>query len=312
MAYLNNIIDDFYNGLTNIGNNGLVLIILILIVLVYYVIFSFLGVSNNDSNEKSGLLVFFQSILFGIAILLIFLYAISYFYNINFFTEVKNLFNDNPEINIKSIKNNDLSNNDLSNNDLSNNDLSGNNTLIQEPPIDLEKEVFHIPGSKFTYHDAKAVCKAFNSELATYNNIKNAQQKGANWCSYGWSHDKLALYPTSDSAFKKIQETEEENNKYKCGLPGINGGYLNNPYIKLGANCYGVKPFKSELEKQNLDDSNNIPKSEKELLFNERTKYWKDRIGNILIYPFNRDKWYMIGNQNIYSEKDKSEKDKKN
>ena len=300
MAYLNNIIDEFYNGIINFGSNGMVLIILVGIVLFYYIIFSFLGVSNNDSNENSGLLLLFQSILFGIAILLIFLYAISYFYNINFFTEVKNLFNEEPEINIKSIKNNDLSNNDLSNND-----LSGNNNLIQNPPVDLEKEVYHIPGSKFTYHDAKAVCKAFNSDLATYNNIKNAQQKGANWCSYGWSHDKLALYPTSDTAFKKIQNTEEENNKYKCGLPGVNGGYLNNPYIKLGANCYGVKPYKSELEKQNLDDSNNIPKSQKELIFNERTKYWKDRIGNILLYPFNNERWYMIGNDNVYSEKDK-------
>ena len=29
--------------------------------------------------------------------------------------------------------------------------------------------------------------------------------------------------------------------KHACGRPGINGGFIDNPYIKFGANCYGVK-----------------------------------------------------------------------
>ena len=155
-----------------------------------------------------------------------------------------------------------------------------------------QEEVYHIPGARFTYHDATAVCRSFNSELATREQLENAQQLGASWCSYGWTKDKLALYPTSKSNFDKLQK--KEGHEYDCGLPGINGGYITNPYIKFGANCYGIKPNKSKLEEEYYTSDNIYPKTRKELLFDERVEYWKKRIGNILIAPFNNENWSKI------------------
>lgn len=285
MAYLNNIIDNFYENLNNFGTNPFVLIVLIIIIIIYYVIFSFLGNSNNESDKKSSGFALFESLLLAIAIILIFINGLAYFFNINIITEIKNLYSENPEIEVKSTKK-----------DTSNNDLSLNNFLKNEP----EKESYHIPGNNFTYHDAKAVCKAFNSDLATFKQLQESQKKGASWCSYGWTQDQLALYPTSDFDWKKLQETSDQ--KYSCGLPGINGSYLDNPYVKLGANCYGVKPYKSKLEVDLLGDDHNIPKSEKEILFNERVKYWKNRLGNILVYPFNNKNWYMVANRKEFAD----------
>ena len=116
MAYLNNIIDNFYENLNNFGTNPFVLIVLIIIIIIYYVIFSFLGNSNNESDKKSDGFALFESLLLAIAIILIFINGLAYFFNINIITEIKNLYSENHEIEVKSTKK-DTSNNDLSLND---------------------------------------------------------------------------------------------------------------------------------------------------------------------------------------------------
>lgn len=277
MSFINNIVNDFYNNIFIIGSNPFVLVVLIVIILIYYVLFSSLGKSNSvDGSSKSIGFVFIESLLWGILILLIFFNGFSYFFNINISTELKKLFSNEPEITIKSYTENEY---DPTNN---NNDENIDN-----------KEVYHIPGNRFTYNDAKAVCKAFNSDLATFSQIKNAQSKGASWCSFGWSQDQLALYPTSQKDFDKLKN--KEGHEYDCGLPGVNGGYVSNTYLNLGANCYGVKPKKSSLEEFYFDkDNQTYPKTFKEQVFDKRVEYWKERIGNIIISPFNNDKWFKI------------------
>jgi hypothetical protein len=277
MTTFNNISQDFYNNINNFATNPFILVIFILIILVYYVLFAFLGNSNNyDSENNSGSFVLFEALLWGLFIVLIFINGLSYFYGINILTDFDNLFEPQPEIEIQT-------------QDLSGIDMSLN------PVMDIslnDKEVFHIPGNKFTYHDAKAICKAFDSELANYEQINKAQENGASWCSYGWTKDRLGTYPTSQNNFLKLKE--KEGHEYDCGLPGVNGGYIANPHVKLGANCYGVKPKQSDLEKEYLDESDLYPKTQKELLFEERVKYWKSRLGNVLLMPFNNDKWYKL------------------
>ena len=268
MSLFNNITKDFYNTLNNFGSNPFVLVVLICIILIYYVIFAFLGNSSDDTeNFSKGGFLFLEAILWALLILLVLVNGVSYFFNINFVTELKNIFNEKPEIEIKSTVSQDISSNSY----------------------DL-KEVYHIPGNKFTYHDAKAVCKAFDGELASYNQLLEEQKKGASWCSYGWSKDQLGLYPTSQSDFNKLQK--KKGHEYDCGLIGINGGYVANPYIKLGSNCYGYKPKISDLETNLLKNNNLNPKTKKEQLFEQRVDYWKNRIGNILISPFNNNSWY--------------------
>ena len=74
--------------------------------------------------------------------------------------------------------------------------------------------------NKYTYDQAKAVCKAFDGDLAKYEQLEDAYDKGASWCSYGWSSNQLALYPTQKSTYDKLQEIKGHKND--CGRPGIN------------------------------------------------------------------------------------------
>ena len=270
MSILNNISQNFYNTLNNFGTNPFVLVVLILIILIYYILFAFLGKNNdnNDDSSGSGGFIFIEALLWGLFIILVFINGLSYFFGINIVTELKNILSDEPEINIEST---------IDVPDLSNISMS---------------EVYHVPGNRFTYHDAKAVCNAFDGEMATYNQLNEAHKKGASWCSYGWTKDQLGLYPTSQNNWRKLQE--KEGHEYDCGLPGINGGYVSNPHTQLGANCYGYKPKQSDLEAEYLSDKTLYPKTKKELLFDERVKFWKNRIGNILISPFNNEKWFKV------------------
>ena len=283
MNFFNNITRDFYDNVNNIGSNPFVLVVLIFIILMYYILFSLLG----NSSETSGGFVLIEAILWTILISLVFMNGVAYFFNINVVTEIKNLFSKNPEIQITSTPDTILDDgNDTDS-------KKGNRQSQAQPNAVLKaKEVYHIPGTVFTYHDAKAVCKAFDGELASYDELKNAQKQGASWCSYGWTKDQLGLYPTSESNWNKLQDKEGHENS--CGLPGVNGGNVSNPHIKLGSNCYGYKPKISDLETNILKEKNIYPKTNKEKLFDQRVDYWKNRVGNILISPFNNENWLKV------------------
>jgi hypothetical protein len=102
-------------------------------------------------------------------------------------------------------------------------------------------EVFHVDDSQFTYADAPAVCAAYGAELATLEQIIDAYNSGAEWCSYGWSAGGFALYPTQKGTWQALQAEPETVKRTACGRPGVNGGYFD-PNTKFGVNCYGFKP----------------------------------------------------------------------
>ena len=104
-----------------------------------------------------------------------------------------------------------------------------------------ENEVFHISNQNLTYDDAKCKCEAYGGRLATKNEIIEVYNKGAEWCTYGWSEGQNAYYPTQKCTWDKLQEGPKKD-RNKCGKPGINGGYFASTNIKFGANCYGIKP----------------------------------------------------------------------
>jgi hypothetical protein len=103
-------------------------------------------------------------------------------------------------------------------------------------------EVFHIADNKFTYDEAAAVCAAYDSKLATHEQVINAFNTGAEWCSYGWTAGGFALYPTQKKTWEALQNETDTKKKQACGRPGVNGGYFN-PSTKFGVNCYGYKPI---------------------------------------------------------------------
>ena len=160
--------------------------------------------------------------------------------------------------------------------------------------IQLEKpdQVFNVSNNYYTYDDARAVCKAFDSRLATYDEIEKAYDHGAEWCNYGWSEGQMAYFPTQKSTWKKLQESEL--NKNSCGRPGINGGHFSNPNIKFGVNCFGKKPKPTDLEKNMMEAQQDtpIPKTEEEIALDEKVKYYKENGDQLLqLNSFSKDKW---------------------
>ena len=133
----------------------------------------------------------------------------------------------------------------------------------EEEELTIEKQVFHVPNNIYTYDDAKAVCKAFNAELADYDQIEEAYKQGAEWCGYGWSKNQMALYPTQKKTWKELQKTKEH--KHDCGRPGINGGFIDNKKAPFGVNCYGYKPKISSEEQEEMDKHNIVPKNKKDI-----------------------------------------------
>ena len=54
------------------------------------------------------------------------------------------------------------------------------------------------------------------------------------------------------------------------------------------------KRKQNTIEEKQYIDKDLYPKTKKELLFEQRVKYWKDRISNILISPFNNNNWFKV------------------
>jgi hypothetical protein len=159
-----------------------------------------------------------------------------------------------------------------------------------KPTVAPKKQVFNISQNKFTYDEAKAVCKVFNSELATLEQLAQAYKDGADWCNYGWTQGQMAFYPTQKTTWDKLQENSTPEKRKACGKPGINGGHFSNPELRFGVNCYGIKPAprsQEQLKQTITSDADN------ELA--AMVSKFKDDLDNINILPFNRDSWSGCG-----------------
>ena len=269
-----------YDYINNYAANPSALIIFSVIIIVYYVIFASLGSSGVETSSapapQSGGIVFIEIVMWSLFIVLILLNGMKYFFDINVTASIQNLLQGTPEVDIVV-------------------DQPGTDPIPVAPPvpeITNTKQVFHIPNNMYNYRDAKALCKAYGADLATYDQLEKAYNEGAEWCSYGWSADQMAYFPTQKSTFKKLQKMKGREND--CGRPGINGGFIANPNVRFGANCYGYKPKINDIEKQLMDTQSVIPKTEKEIAFERRVDYWRNRLPNILVSPFNQNKWSRL------------------
>lgn len=150
------------------------------------------------------------------------------------------------------------------------------------------KEVFNVNSNKFTYYDAAPLCKALGAELATYEQVKDAFSKGADWCNYGWTQGQMAVFPTQKETYDKLQQGPEEQ-RMTCGTVGVNGGYFDNPEMRFGVNCYGTKPSKSQHDAAEL--SKGAPLSPDALAFDKKVNQYKSEADSIGINPFNSSRW---------------------
>jgi hypothetical protein len=160
------------------------------------------------------------------------------------------------------------------------------------------KEVFHISNQNYTFEQAKCKCESYGAKLATKNNLIDAYNKGANWCTYGWSEGQNAFYPVQQCEWDKLNEemnkypeNTHERKKLQCGNPGLNGGYFANNMLKFGINCYGKKPKgenSNKMKKPYCPPMNFCKLDEN---YDASHKLDSDEIS-----PFNGEKWSDAGN----------------
>jgi hypothetical protein len=100
----------------------------------------------------------------------------------------------------------------------------------------------------------------------------------------------MALFPTQKETFEKLQTGNEEQ-RMSCGVPGVNGGYFENPEMKFGVNCYGAKPLQSQHSQELLMREGNIPLSVPALEVDRKTQEFKSQSDSIGVLPFNENKW---------------------
>jgi hypothetical protein len=147
-----------------------------------------------------------------------------------------------------------------------------------------KKQVFNISRNLYTFEDAEPLCRAFGAELATYDQVKDAYNAGADWCNYGWAKGQLAIYPTQKSTYEKLQHGPEHE-RMSCGLPGVNGGYFPNADERFGVNCYGPRPAESALdERVQLEERSNTA-------FDRKVNHYKSELDGIAVNPWSEKQW---------------------
>jgi hypothetical protein len=169
-------------------------------------------------------------------------------------------------------------------------DSAGISESIVEKVLPGKKEVFNVSSNRYAYADAEPLCKALGAELATYDQVKNSWDEGADWCNYGWSKGQLALYPTQESTWKELQNGPDDQ-KMACGRPGLNGGFFDNPDLRFGVNCYGVKPAQSAHDAREITSADNIPATPAVLEYEKKVNKYRSEADSMGILPFNKDKW---------------------
>ena len=266
---------NMYNYLNGLATNPIIFAILAVIVLAYIVLFFSLGnsqqpssTSSNEAIPSSGTSSGFMFLIAIVVIVLIVYNVLLYFFSIDIMASISNLLHGGNKINIAVQEH-------------STNQIEPSSVV---PEIKIMPQVFNIPGNYYGYEDAKALCSAYGAKLANYDQIEKSYGRGAEWCNYGWSDGQMALFPTQKDTYAKLQQTPGHEND--CGRPGINGGYMANPALKFGVNCYGYKPKITNEEEELMRNTQPYPKSEKDILMEKRVDYWQDKLDEILVGIF--------------------------
>jgi hypothetical protein len=270
--------DQYWTGL----NLGLPSVLLFAVVLILFIVlFSSLGKKGNDSGvgdgegSGNGSSKALTLILGGVLVVVVLLNGLQYFFNINLTARLDDLFSKNPSIDLTVDQ-----------------PAAPMEEIAPVPEIKIKPQVFHIPGNKYTFDNADALCQAYGAKLANYDEIEQAYKNGAEWCSYGWSEGQMAYFPTQKKTFDYLQGVEGHEND--CGRPGINGGYIANPNVRFGVNCYGYRPKITEQEQEIMDNEPLYPRTLRDIQQEKRVEFWRRRVPEILVAPFNRNVWSLI------------------
>jgi len=271
--------------INNVIFNPIILITILLVIIGYFILFSSLGKSSDfsvgnidttDSSIGQKFSSFIGFIIIFVLIVLIIIYIFQYLlkiditsYIISYFKDIKDFIFNKPKLDILSTK------------------IDYNPNII--PSIKFKKQVFNIPGNYYNYDNAKAICASYGASLATYKQLEDSYEAGAEWCNYGWSEGQNAFFPTQQKTFNKLQGIK--GHEHDCGRPGINGGYIKNKEIKFGVNCYGNRPKINVHEENLMKTVSPYPQTKEDLEFQKKVDYWKGKVDEILVSPFNYNSW---------------------
>lgn len=190
---------NMYNYMNQFVADPTILIVACLVILVFAVFFSSLGNDATSSISANSTDMFSSSssgntigyIIAFVLIMLIVFHAAQYFFSINVRAFFTNLFTLKPEL-----------------------DVVIDQTKFEPsvvPEIRLKKQVYNIPGNYYDYTNAKALCSAYGSRLASYKEVESAYKNGGEWCNYGWSEGQMALFPTQQTTFDNLQKSRDMN-----------------------------------------------------------------------------------------------------
>ena len=290
---MNSLDDITIYDISNYLFNPIMFIFIVLIIIAYYVLFqknsssngtfgnlgSSLNVDINNSNQSAGYNIFI--ILLVLLVIVFIIYLLDQYFHLGimeFLNAFLNPLSDNTTDEIKKI-------------DDSEKKLIAD-IKNDKPDLLGMKEVFNIPGNNYTFNEAKAVCKAYDGNLATVKQLQNAYKNGADWCNYGWSDGKMALFPTQTNTFNELQKIKNHEND--CGRPGVNGGYIANPKVKFGVNCFGYKPKMTNADEDLMQTLTPYAETQQDLNFQKEVNYWKGKVDDILVSPFNYVSWNQL------------------
>lgn len=259
------------NYFNSLPLNPSFIVLIVVVILAYILLFSSLG-SNGDSTDinSNGNGRMLGIILASFFLVLLIINGFNYFLNIDIVTTIKNVFTNHPEI-----------------------DINVQTPTVPDEPEPIPElpgeEVYHIPGNNYTYEDSKVLCAAYGGRLANIKELQKAYEKGGEWCSYGWSDNQMALFPTQYKHWEHLQKIKGHEND--CGRPGVNGGYIDNPNVRFGVNCYGHRPKITPLESEIMETSPEYPITRQQEKFNEKVEKMKQKLEDILVSPFSPNSW---------------------
>lgn len=259
--------------------DGIPILLIVAAVLVLFAIgyFAFTKSASSssdkyfDSDNSSSFSSPSMFIILFLFLLFLAINAAKYFFQFDVVTHIKNLFTTKPQIDV--VVNSDPL----------------KKLALPHPVRSHKKQVFNIPENIYGYEDAKALCKAYGARLATYQEVEDSYNSGGEWCNYGWSEGQMALFPTQQKTYDHLQTVK--GHEHDCGRPGVNGGYMANPLLQYGVNCYGTKPKMTDEEKILMEETPIYPKTAEDILLDKRTEYWKEKLDGVIVSPFNKGAW---------------------
>ena len=287
-------IEEMYQNTVNYLDNNTSIITTTLIVLTFYMVTYIFGVPMSSDMKPISIRII-EIVLIAVMTVVLFVFFFKNVLNISIVDVIQDI-KDNLSGTKTEEEDTDaeITLDDTTKTDISSAVVDGTQetTDVSGVVIPDGNEVFNVSNNAYTYDEAKAVCSIYGAELATYDQIEQAYNNGAEWCNYGWSEGQMAYFPTQKSTWTELQKNPKAKNN--CGRPGINGGFMANPNLKFGVNCFGKKPDPTDDDVRRLESKKyqTYPDQIYDKEMKAKMEKWKKNADKVLqLNSYNKNMW---------------------